>query len=199
MASLPTFSITPAWLESVEGPNELVRLHVTFSGSDGALQKGRVLAWDGPGRGYSVRLLDCGEVVHGVMSESMSFLTDRGNKGAAVETSAGSLKGSRRSLTALGSADELRSCKWCGRSSARVKNTTEGPLCGVCQLRHVGGIGADGSGRAASGAVCAAGGGQEVNRKRPASDVDVVDRPPSMRERPVSIFIGVRPYWRGGR
>jgi hypothetical protein len=69
--------ITPLQLELSEGPTELVRLYVEFAGPDGALRKGRVLAWDGPGCGYTVRILGRLEQVRGVQASKMQFLANQ--------------------------------------------------------------------------------------------------------------------------
>jgi hypothetical protein len=69
--------ITPLQLELSEGPTELVRLYVKFAGPDGALRKGRVLAWDGPGCGYTVRILGQLEQVRGVQASKMLFLANQ--------------------------------------------------------------------------------------------------------------------------
>jgi hypothetical protein len=49
--------LTPVTLEQTERPTELVRLYVRFSSQESQLRKGKVVAWDGPDSGYTMRLL----------------------------------------------------------------------------------------------------------------------------------------------
>lgn len=45
-----------------------------FSSQDGQLRKGKVVAWDGPDSGYTVRLLGKQELMRGIVAERMVFL-----------------------------------------------------------------------------------------------------------------------------
>jgi hypothetical protein len=69
--------VTPLQLESSEGPTELVRLYVQFNGLEGKQRKGKVVAWEGPGCGYTVRILGRAETVTGVDAGDMQFLENQ--------------------------------------------------------------------------------------------------------------------------
>jgi hypothetical protein len=75
--SMALSSITPAELESSEGPTELVRLYVQMQNQAGQALKGRVVSWDGPNCGYTVRLLGKRQFVHGVSAVDMMFLDNQ--------------------------------------------------------------------------------------------------------------------------
>jgi hypothetical protein len=102
MAAFQPSSINPAWLEMVEGPNELLRRRVTFTGPGGKLQQEKIIAWTGPGRGYSVKLFGCGSVVQGVMAKSMTFFTGQENQSLQTQLSTASLRSLKRSTSVAG-------------------------------------------------------------------------------------------------
>jgi hypothetical protein len=53
---------------------ELVGQYVGFFGEDVGIRKGKVVAWDGPVRGYTVRLLGEKDCVSGVAGADIAFL-----------------------------------------------------------------------------------------------------------------------------
>jgi hypothetical protein len=70
-------SNTPVELESDEGPTELVRLYVRVKDGDGQVLKGKVVSWDGPTCGYTVRFLGKRLLLHGVVADDMAFLDNQ--------------------------------------------------------------------------------------------------------------------------
>jgi hypothetical protein len=74
---MASIQITPLQLELSEGPTELVQLYVGFNGAGGDLVKGKVLLWEGPDLGYTVRMLGRRDVVKGVSASDMHFLPNQ--------------------------------------------------------------------------------------------------------------------------
>jgi hypothetical protein len=76
-SNMAPYSITPAQLELTEGPTELVRLYVEFREIGGELRKGKVVSWDGPDSGYTVRILGRNALVRGILAVDMEFLANQ--------------------------------------------------------------------------------------------------------------------------
>jgi hypothetical protein len=75
--NMAPYAITPAQLELPEGPTELVRLNVEFREINGELHKGKVVCWDGPDGGYTVRILGRNTLVRRILVINMEFLANQ--------------------------------------------------------------------------------------------------------------------------
>jgi hypothetical protein len=76
------------------------------------------------------------------MAVDMSFLTKQEQLFSRLVSSAGGsviAVGAHKLKRPVSGATIVQgdqsSCEWCDRQSSRVKNTKEGLLCGVCQLK----------------------------------------------------------------
>jgi hypothetical protein len=218
---IAAFSVTPVWLELSERPTELVRLYVQFKGQNGQMHKGKVVSWDGPNCGYTVRFLGKRQLLRGISAVNMEFLPNQDEvtsrmvlsedipiaqlvgghgkrkfvHGAVLsmgDGGAGGSSGQKRPVLEAKTEGGQHTCEWCGRSSNRVKDMGTGSLCGVCQLKHA----EDTYLRIGSAAVC-----QEVNRRQQMKPSGASDPSPevrrSKRECPASIVLGVHPFWQG--
>jgi uncharacterized membrane protein len=79
---------------------ELVGLYVGFFSEGVGIRKGKVVAWDGPERGYTVRLLGSTDCVSGVAGADVAFFDHQEEVDARVEDGDSSLAygcGERRS------------------------------------------------------------------------------------------------------
>jgi hypothetical protein len=219
---MAAISVTPAWLEMSEGPTELVKLYVRLKGQDGQMHKGKVVSWDGPSCGYTVRLLGKRQLLRGISATNMEFLPNQEEISSRLVSSedvpiAQLVKGHRKRKpmhgAVLGMGDGgvgrpsnlqkrpalapktdivQHTCERCGRSSSRVKDTGSGLLCGICQLRTA----AKTFSEADNVHVC-----QEVSRRQQVKLSGVPEPSPEVRhlkrECPASIFLGVYPFWQG--
>jgi transcription elongation factor Elf1 len=221
-SGMAAISVTPAWLEMSEGPTELVKLYVWLKGQDGQMHKGKVVSCDGPSCGYTMRLLGKRQLLRGISATNMEFLPNQEEISSRLVSSedvpiAQLVKGHRKRKpmhgAVLGMGDggvgrpsnlrkrpslapktdiEQHTCKRCGRSSSRVKDTGSGLLCGICQLRTA----AETFSEADNAHVC-----QEVSRRQQIKLSAVPEPSPevrhSKRECPASIILGVYPFWQG--
>lgn len=169
-----------------------------------------------------------GQEVHAAMGNWLGYLAIEEELVPVPESSGGcgDVEG-KWSAFATGAVDRECVCKWCGRFSARVKDTVEGPLCGICQMRlaldassanqlqavdyepqwmaGVTGIGCgrsvgDEHARPLDAAQTVAGVGataRAVPTKRVSSQV--LPGRCRKRECPASKFVGVVPFWEGNQ